>query len=193
MAGQSTTDVFKEVAGMSIPWAVIMIVLGFLAVVMPFTAGIAISILVGWIIVFSGFAYLAYAFAARGAGAFLWRMLIGVVYVIGGGYLVFHPALALDSLTLVVAAVFFLEGVLDIAVFFQFRTVPGSGWIIFDAVVSLVLAYVIWRPWPSSSSWAIGTLVGINLIVSGLTRLYVLGGSPQDSEGHSLIRANTRS
>lgn len=171
MAGQSTTDVFKEVAGMSIGWAVIMIVLGFLAVVMPFTAGIAISILVGWIIVFSGFAYLAYAFAARGAGAFLWRMLIGVVYVIGGGYLVFHPALALDSLTLVVAAIFFVEAVLDIVVFFQFRALSGSGWILFDAVVSLVLAYVIWRPWPSSSSWAIGTLVGINLIVSGLTRL----------------------
>jgi uncharacterized membrane protein HdeD (DUF308 family) len=171
MAGQSTTDVFKEVAGMSIGWAVIMIVLGFLAVVMPFTAGIAISILVGWIIVFSGFAYLAYAFAARGAGAFLWRMLIGVVYVIGGGYLVFHPALALDSLTLVVAAIFFVEAVLDIVVFFQFRALSGSGWILFDAIVSLVVAYVIWRPWPSSSSWAIGTLVGINLIVSGLTRL----------------------
>src|SRR5208282_4634603 len=149
MARQSTTDVFKEVAGMSIGWAVIMIVLGFLAVVMPFTAGIAVSIVVSWIIILSGFAYLAYAFAARGAGAFLWRTLIGVVYVVGGGYLLFHAGLALESLTLVVAAIFFAEGVLDIIVFFQFRTLPGAGWILFDAAVSLVLAYVIWRPWPS--------------------------------------------
>ena len=72
-----------------------MVVLGFLAILMPFTTGIAVSIFVGWIMVFSGFAYLAYAFAAQEAGVFLWRMLIGVAYVIGGGYLAFHPGLAL--------------------------------------------------------------------------------------------------
>ena len=111
------------------------------------------------------------AFAAQGAGAFLWRTLIGVVYVIGGVYLAFHPGLALESLTLVVAAIFFAEGVLDIVVFFQFRSLSGSGWILFDSVVTLLLAYLIWRPWPFSSTWAIGSLVGINLIVSGFTRL----------------------
>jgi uncharacterized membrane protein HdeD (DUF308 family) len=56
-------------------------------------------------------------------------------------------------------------------VFFQVRGVEGAGWILFDAVVTLVLAYVIWRPWPASSSWAIGTLVGVNLVISGFTRL----------------------
>ena len=171
MSEQSMTDVFKEATGMSIGWAVVMIVLGFLAVFLPYQTGIGISVLVGWIMVFGGVAYVACAFAAGGAGAFLWRMLIGLFYVGGGGYLAFHPGLALESLTLVVAAVFFAEGVLEVIAFFQFRGLPGSGWIFFDAVVTLVLAYLIWRPWPSSSSWAIGTLVGINLIVSGVTRL----------------------
>jgi uncharacterized membrane protein HdeD (DUF308 family) len=171
MSGQSTTDVFKEVTGVSIGWAVVTIVLGFLAVLMPFTTGIGVSILVSWIIVLSGFAYLAYAFAAARAGAFLWRILIGIVYVIGGGYLAFHPGLALESLTFVVAVVFFLEGALEIVVYFQFRPVSGSGWILFDAIMTLLLAYVIGRPWPSSPTWAIGTLLGINLIVSGFTRL----------------------
>jgi len=171
MSGQSITDVFKEATGMSIGMAAVMIALGFLALLLPFATGIGISILVGWIIVFSGFAYLAYAFAAQGAGAFLWRMLIGIVYVIGGAYLAFHPGLALESLTLVVAAIFFAESVLEIGVFFQFRALSGAGWILFDGIVTLLLAYVIWRPWPFSSTWAIGTLVGINLIVSGFTRL----------------------
>ena len=171
MAAQSTTDVFKEAAGMSIGWAIAMIVLGFLALFMPFTTGIAVSVFVGWIIVFSGIAYMAYSFAASGAGAFLWRMLIGIVYVIGGGYLAFHPGLALESLTLVIAAIFFAEGVLETVVFFQFRNLPGSGWILFDGILTLLLAYLIWRPWPSSSTWVIGTLLGINLIVSGFTRL----------------------
>ena len=171
MAGQSTTDVLKETTGMSIGWGLVMIALGILAVLMPFTTGIAVSIFVGWIIVFSGSVHVASSFAASGAGGFLWRMLIGIVYVVGGGYLAFHPTLALESLTLVVAAIFFVEGVLDTIVFFQLRTLPGSGWILFDGLMTLVVAYLIWRPWPSSSGWAIGLLVGVNLIVSGATRL----------------------
>jgi uncharacterized membrane protein HdeD (DUF308 family) len=171
MTGQSTKDVFMDATGMSIGFSLVMIVLGFLAVFLPFATGIGVSILVSWIIVFGGFAYLAYAFAARGAGSFLWRMLIGIVYVVGGVYLAFHPGLALESLTLVVAVIFFLESVLEIVVFFQFRALSGSGWILFDGIVTLLLAYLIWRPWPSSSVWAIGILLGVSLIVSGFTRL----------------------
>ena len=171
MNGQSTIDTLKQATGMSIGWSVVMLALGVLAILMPFTTGIGVSILVGWLMVFSGFAYVAYAFAAQGAGAFLWRLLLGIVYVAGGGYLAFHPGIALESLTLVVAAIFFIEGAIETIVFFEFRTLPGSGWILFDGLLTLVLAYLIWRPWPSSSSWAIGILLGINLIVSGATRL----------------------
>jgi uncharacterized membrane protein HdeD (DUF308 family) len=171
MNGQSTTAVLKEATGMSIGSAVVMLALGMLAILMPFATGIAVSIFVGWLMVFGGFAYVAYAFAAQGAGAFLWRLLLGIVYVMGGGYLAFHPGIALESLTLVVAAIFFVEGVIETIVFFEFRTLPGSGWILFDGLLTLVLAYLIWRPWPSSSLWAIGILLGINLIISGATRL----------------------
>lgn len=171
MTSQNSADVLKEVTGVSIGWAVAMIVLGFLAVCLPFAAGIGVSILVSWIIVLCGVAHLAFAFAARGAGAFLWRMLLGIVYVVGGGYLAFHPRLALVTLTLVVAAIFLVESVLAFVVFFHIRALSGSGWILFDAIVTLLLAYLIWRPWPSSSVWAIGILLGINFIVSGFTRL----------------------
>jgi uncharacterized membrane protein HdeD (DUF308 family) len=171
MTAKSSTDAFKEITGMSIGWAGTMIVLGVLAVLLPLATGIGVSILVGWIIVFSGFTHLAYAFAARGAGAFLWRMLIGIAYVLGGVYLAFHPAITLVALTLVVASIFFVEGVLETIAFFQFRTLPGSGWVLFDAIMAFLLAYVIWRPWPADFGWVIGTLLGINLIVSGSTRL----------------------
>lgn len=171
MKEQSTTDVFKKVTGMSIGLAVLMIVLGFLAVALPLATGIGVSILVGWIVVFGGFTYVAYAFTAEGAGAFLWRMLIGIVYVVGGIYLLFHPALALQSLTLVLAAILIAEGVLQMIVFFQFRSLPGSGWVLFDGIVTLLLGFMIAYPWPFSAGWAIGTLVGINLLVSGFTRL----------------------
>jgi uncharacterized membrane protein HdeD (DUF308 family) len=162
---------FKYAAGISTGWSIVMIVLGFFAVLLPFAAGIGISIVVSWIIAFGGVAYLVYAFAATGVGGFLWRMLIGAIYVIGGGYLAFHPGLALESLTLTVAVIFLLEGVMEIVACYQLRAVSGSGFILFDAIVTLLLAYLIWRHWPSSSLWAIGTLVGANLIFRGVTWL----------------------
>ena len=152
----------------------------------PLATGIGVSIAVGWIIVFGGIAYVASAFSARGAGSFLWRLLIGIVYILGGLYLAFNPGLALESLTLAMALMFFFEGVLETVVFFQFRTLPGSGWVLFDGLVTLFLAYLIWRPWPSSSIWAIGTILGINLITSG-SPAYVLRGSTQNAGCDRLI------
>jgi uncharacterized membrane protein HdeD (DUF308 family) len=171
MNEQSISSTLKGATGMSIGWALIMILLGFVAVILPMATGIGISVLVGWIIVFGGIAYLAYAFVAPRTGAFLWRMLVGIAYIFGGGYLAFHPGLTLASLTLLVATIFFFEGIIEIVLFFQLRPLPGTGWLLFDGIVTFLLAYLIWRPWPSSSTWAIGTLVGINLIFSGMTRL----------------------
>jgi len=171
MNAQSAKDVLRHATGVSIGWAVLMIVLGFFAVALPLATGIGVAIFFGWIIVFSGFAHLAYAFSTKGAGAFLWQLLIGVVYVLGGFYIAFHPILGLESLTLLLASVLFAEGVLRVIAFFQFRSLPGSGWILFDGLATLLLAFLILYPWPSSSVWAIGTLVGINLIASGFSRL----------------------
>lgn len=171
MNAQGTTNVFKKAAGASIAWGIVMILLGILALFLPLATGIGVSIAVAWIIVFGGFAYVASAFAARGAGSFIWRLLIGAVYILGGLYLALNPGLALASFTLAMALIFFIEGVLETVVFFQFRPLPGSGWVLFDGLVTLFLAYLIWRPWPGSSIWAIGTILGINLITSGFTRL----------------------
>jgi len=167
----SVKGVFKEVTGASIGWAVVMILLGLLAVILPLATGIAVSVVVSWLIVFAGLAYLASAFASRSAGAFIWRMLIGLVYVAGGGYLAFHPQLALASFTIVMAVIFVMEGVLELVTFFQFRVYSGSGWVLFDAIVTLLLAFLIMNPWPSSTTWAIGTILGINLIFSGFSVL----------------------
>ncbi|MGO9318025.1 MAG: HdeD family acid-resistance protein [Terracidiphilus sp.] len=169
--GHSTTGVFKEVTGMSIAWSVVMIILGILAIVLPLATGIVISALVAWLIVLSGIAILASAFAGQNAKAVIWRILIGIVYIAGGGWLAFHTQLALESLTVVLAVIFLFEGIFEMIRFFQLRVFPGSGWILFDSIVTLLLAGLIGLPWPSSSAWAIGTILGINLILSGITVL----------------------
>jgi uncharacterized membrane protein HdeD (DUF308 family) len=164
-------EIFRRVTGLSIGLAVLMIVLGFAAMFKPFAAGVGISMFIAWIIVFSGVVHLVYAFAARGAGSFLWRTLMGVAYIVGGMYLLKNPSIALASFTLMLAVILIAEGVFQLITFFQLRVLPGSGWILCDAILTFMLAGLIAYPWPGSSLWAIGTLVGVNLIISGFSRL----------------------
>ena len=94
-----------------------------------------------------------------------------IAYVFFGVYLIAHPSLGVVALTLVLASLFLVEGIFDIALFFQMRAVGGSSWILVDGIVTLLLGLMIYLQWPSSSNWAIGTLVGVSLIISGITRV----------------------
>jgi uncharacterized membrane protein HdeD (DUF308 family) len=70
-----------------------------------------------------------------------------------------------------VAIYLFVEGVLEFVLSFELRPAPGAGWLLFDGIVTLVLAVLIWSTWPSSAMWVVGTLVGISMFFSGMTRL----------------------
>ena len=75
------------------------------------------------------------------------------------------------SLTLVLASLFLVEGILNIVLFFRTRSLRGSSWVLIDGIITLLLGLMIYAQWPSSSAWAIGTLVGISMIFSGVTRV----------------------
>ena len=81
-----------------------------------------------------------------------------------------HPLLGVLSLTLVLAVFLLFEGILELAFYFRIRRIRHAGWILFDGIVTLILGILIWAQWPSSSVWVIGTLVGISLIFSGISR-----------------------
>jgi len=171
MAQQSPSDVVRQASTWSILWGVLLIVLGAMAVGSPMIAAVAVNVVVAWLIVVAGVAHLALAFHARGAGSVAWRTLVGLAYVAFGVYLVAHPAIGVASLTLVLGSLFLVEGILDIALFFQLRALRGAGLFLLDGIVTLLLGLLIYLQWPSSSNWAIGTLVGVSLIVSGVTRV----------------------
>src|ERR1700685_2054175 len=152
-------------------WAILLVVVGFLALALPFEAGIAIAIAVAALVILAGIAHLAGTLAARTTGAFFWRLLVGCAYLIAGVYLLMHPKLSLVSLTLALAVLFFVEGVFHLVTYFQIRSAPGAGWLLFDGIVTLILAVMIWRSWPASAVWAVGTIVGVNLLMSGFTRM----------------------
>ena len=77
----------------------------------------------------------------------------------------------LASLTIAFAVYLLLEAILEFVLGFILRPLPGSRWLLFDGIVTLILAVMIWRSWPSSSAWAIGTLVGVSMLFSGASRL----------------------
>lgn len=159
--------------GTSFPmwWAILLIIVGFFALALPFEAGVAIAVAVALLVIVAGVVHLVGTFAARTTGGFFWRLLVGCAYLIAGVYLLLHPKLSLVSLTLALAILFFVEGIIHIVTYFQVRSVPGSGWLLFDGIVTLILALMIWRSWPASAVWALGTIVGINFLMSGFTRL----------------------
>jgi len=104
-------------------------------------------------------------------GGILWELLVGILYVFVGCYLLFRPVAGLASLTLALAIYLFAEGVLELILSFRLRPMPSSGWLLFDGIITLILAVMIWRTWPSSTEWVIGTLVGISMLFSGISRL----------------------
>ena len=171
MTQQSPSDTVRHASTWSILCGVALIVLGVLAVGSPALAAVAVNTVIAWLIVLAGAVHLSLAFYAHRAGSVLWKLLVGLAYVFFGVYLIAHPALGVASLTLVLASLFLVEGIFDIALFFQMRAIGGSSWVLVDGIITLVLGLMIYLQWPSSSNWAIGTLVGVSLIISGMTRL----------------------
>jgi uncharacterized membrane protein HdeD (DUF308 family) len=148
-----------------------MILAGVLAIIAPAGAGIAIAVLVGWMLIFSGVAHLAFAWQTRTAGVFVWELLLGILYGLAGAYVLVQPGTGLASLTLALAVYLTAEGIFEFILSFALGPLPGSSWLMLDGIVTLILAVMIWRTWPSSAEWVIGTLVGVSMLFSGLTRL----------------------
>ncbi|HEY5036946.1 MAG TPA: DUF308 domain-containing protein, partial [Chthoniobacterales bacterium] len=101
---------------------------------------------------------------------FLWKFLVALLYIVAGLFLWMNPLVGVVSLTLVVAIFLVLEGVIEIVLYFKLRGVRHASWVMLDGIITLILGILIWKQWPSSSSWVIGTLVGISLIFSGVSR-----------------------
>jgi uncharacterized membrane protein HdeD (DUF308 family) len=171
MAQNTPVAMVKHASTLSMLWGLLLIVFGVLAVGLPLLAAVAVSALVAWLIVLAGIVHLMVAFRVHSAGSVIWKLLVGVAYLCFGGYLLMHPVLGVATLTLLLASLFLIEGILNIVLYVQMRPIQGSSWVLIDGIVTLLLGAMIYMQWPSSSAWAIGTLVGISMIFSGVARV----------------------
>jgi uncharacterized membrane protein HdeD (DUF308 family) len=170
---QNPSAVVRQASTLSILWGVLLIAFGVLAIASPMLAALAVNVVISWLIVMAGVVHFAVAFHRREAESIAGRALVGLAYIAIGIYLIEHPAIGVASLTLLLASLFLIEGILDIALFFQARGMRASTWILTDGIVTLLLGLMIYMRWPSSSAWVIGALVGVSLVISGVTRVMV--------------------
>jgi uncharacterized membrane protein HdeD (DUF308 family) len=171
VANNSPVAVVRRGSTVAILWGVLLIIFGMMAIGSPMLAAVAVNVVIAWLIVLAWVVHIVLAFHAHGAGSVVWKLLVGVAYLCFGGYLLLHPVLGVASLTLALAALFVIEGILNLVLFFKMRPLHGATWGLVDAIVTILLGLLIYMQWPSSSVWAIGTLVGISMIFSGVARI----------------------
>ena len=160
-----------DATGLSIGISALLIVLGLTAVVIAGAVGIALSILILWIIVFAGMANLVHAWDARETPLFAWRLLVGLLFMAGGIFLLFHPRYDIPFVTLFIAWMIGFESMLLLAAYGWLRRLPGAGWLALDGAVTLAIACLIGFLWPWMALWMLGVLVGLDIMSTGATRL----------------------
>jgi uncharacterized membrane protein HdeD (DUF308 family) len=171
MAQSTEVNLVRQASTLSILWGVLLVICGLLAIGLPFVAAFAVNVVIAWLIVTAGVLHVIVAFHSHRAGSVVWKLLVGLAYICFGTYLILYPAIGVASLTLVLAGLFLVEGVLDVVLFFRIRSVEGSGWILVDGIITLLVGGMIDMQWPASVPWTLGTLVGVSMIMSGVSRV----------------------
>jgi uncharacterized membrane protein HdeD (DUF308 family) len=161
--------------GLFLAEGIILVILGLLAIIVPPLASLAVTIFIGWLFVISGIAGLIMTFMARRAPGFWWSLISAVIALIAGALLLWQPVLGVLSLTFVLIAFFLIDGILSIILAIEHRRelVGRWGWILLSGIVDLIIAIIIWAGLPGTAAWALGLLVGIDLVFGGTALIMV--------------------
>lgn len=161
---------------------IVLVILGLAAVAIPLLASIAVTIFLGWLFLISGVVGLYLTFTTRGLPGFWWSLISAALAVAAGLILILQPVAGTLTLTLVVSAYFIAEGITTIMYALAHRRELSGrwGWLFVSGLVDLVVAGLIIAGLPGSAAWAIGLLVGINLVFGG-TSLIGMALAARDS------------
>ena len=173
MADQDLTADVKKRSAWSIAMGVLTAVLGVFLILYPFATAMITTVLLGWILVLVGVAQFVFALHTQTVGNFFLKILLGILYVVAGIALAFLPIEGVVVLTGVLGTLLLVQaGVLTVTAF-QMKPLDGWGWYLADAIASLLLGILIFIKWPNSSMWAIGTLVGVAVLIGGISRIMI--------------------
>ncbi len=166
-----TRQELRQNSGWIVGIGILLVLLGLFAIAWPIFTTFAINIMLGWLFIVGGIGQMVYAFRSHGAGSTALKVLLGLIYFGVGVLLLFNPWAGAVSLTLVVGIFFFIDGAFRVVTAFQVKPAPRWGWMLFNGIVTIILGILIWSQWPFNAPWILGLLVGIGLIVSGISTM----------------------
>jgi uncharacterized membrane protein HdeD (DUF308 family) len=171
MCAQSLTEEVKKRASWSILMGVIMAALGIFLILYPLATAAITTVLLGWTLIFVAIAEFVFALNSQTVGKFFLKILLGAVLGIVGIALAFFPLRGVAVLTVFLGTMLLVYGAIDAVAAFQLRPAQGWGWFLFESIVTALIGVLILERWPSSSLWAIGTLVGAAVLAGGFSRI----------------------
>ena len=167
--GRAFTSALHEHWVLFLVEGIILVILGVGAILLPPLATLAVEIIIGWVFLISGIVGLVTTFWMRHAPGFWWSLISGLVGIAAGIVLLLWPLSGALSLTLILIAFFIIEGVASIMYAIEHRSqLTGRwGWMLVSGVIDLFLAAIIFAGLPGTAAWALGLLVGINMVFGG--------------------------
>ena len=148
---------------------IVLVVLGILAIVVPVVATLAVAIFIAWLLLISGIVGLITTFMARHAPGFWWSLISAVLAIAAGIVLLGWPVSGAVSLTLLLIVFFAIEGIVTIMYALEHKKELSGrwAWMFASGIIDLILAVMIFAGLPGTAAWALGLLVGINLLFGG--------------------------
>ena len=164
---------------------IISVVLGLIAIIVPPLASVGITILVGIILLVGAVGMVAEAISRGTTGHRIWSAILAVLYVIAGVWLLINPVEGTITLTVVLIVFFLVIGLFRLIAGIQGRSggVPNAGWMIVNGILSIAIAVLVLLDLPSSAAWAIGLLVGIQLLFDGMMLITTAMAGKKLAEG----------
>jgi uncharacterized membrane protein HdeD (DUF308 family) len=150
-----------------------LILLGALSIYAPQQSGMAVGVLVGIFLLVSGLLRTLLFWVAASWGTALFRLLMGVLAIVAGGVMIADPALGLQVITIVAVIYLIADGLTQILFAIPLPPAAGGIWIMLSGIVSVILGVLIWREWPLTGDQAVGTLIGVKLVMDGIALLAV--------------------
>jgi uncharacterized membrane protein HdeD (DUF308 family) len=170
----SPDDVARQIR-QATTWPIIlgllMIVLGIVAIGLPLLTSLTVALWLGWLLIGNAVIKVIYAIQTRKAGGIWLKLLLAALYLGAGIVLVINPLEGVITLTLLLGSFLIGEGLVELLLAIQLRSLANWGWLLFNAILTLLLGAFIWAEWPLDATWVIGLLVGLSFTASGFSRV----------------------
>ncbi|HEY4369470.1 MAG TPA: HdeD family acid-resistance protein [Steroidobacteraceae bacterium] len=171
------TDRFAEQLGRHWGWllalGIVELIGGAAAIAMPLIGTLVSTFAYGWLLIIAGILYGAHAFRTRGWNGVIWHAALALLYLVIGSLLLLNPLAGAAALTLMVAVLLFVTGALQIVLASRVRPRDGWGGFVFGGVLNVALGVLLMAGWPGTALWALGILLGVNLVFSGVMHTWL--------------------